>query len=162
MTHTPFILDKSVNNFCNKDLDNKLFTPPFSECDVLQLQELFVTCGIHTIKVRNVDDGRFIIQTILDSLNYYHNIGCITNKSGLATTVYDIINTIEFNKNSGNNNQATDLESFFSIYSCFDFIWVELTKSVQSMYSSEDIKKIFTMYHAQERMPVLIITYDQE
>ncbi len=156
---TPSILIKENHGFYD-ELDNKLFTLPFSENDVLKLQETFVSFGIHTIKTKNILDGREIIQTILNSLNYYHNIGCITDAQGLSTSVCDIINHIELQK-SRKGDLLIDLEDFLTIHPCFDFIWIELTKEMQNLYSAADIKKIFNIYHVEERMSVLIVMYQE-
>jgi hypothetical protein len=158
---TPSILGKQNHNFNDEHKDNTLFTLPFSEHDVLELQGLFVALGVHTIKTKNIIDGRRIIQTILQSLNYYHNIGSISDVSGLPINVCDVINHIKLQR-SQKGDLLIDLEAFFAVHPCFDFIWIEFTESMKNQYSAKDIKNIFEMYHAQERMSVLIVTYDEE
>ncbi|MDP3788009.1 MAG: hypothetical protein Q8Q60_01665 [Candidatus Chromulinivorax sp.] len=158
---TPSILGKQFLAFHDDNQDTKLFTFPFSEHDVLELQEIFVALGVHTIKAKNIVDGRRIITTILQSLNYYHNVGCITEMNQLPVNVCDILNHIILQK-SQRGDLLHDLEDFFSIYSYFDFIWIELTHDMKKQYAYEDIKNIFDMYHAEERMPVVIVTYDEE
>ena len=145
----------------NNHKDSKLFTLPFSEYDVLVLQEIFVTLGVHTIKVKNVADGRHIIQTILKSLNYYHNIGSVTKIDGLSVLVCDIMKHIGLQQ-SQRNNLLIDLEEFFAVHPCFDFIWIEFTQEIKNQCSADDIKKMFDMYHVEERMPVLIVMYEEE
>lgn len=160
---TPSIVNKKIHNFSQgHEEDNKLFTIPFSEHDVLALQEIFISCGVHTIKTKNVIDGRRIIQTILNSLNYYQNVGCIVDAflHTLPITVCDIISHIKSQKIQ-KNNLLIDLEEFFTEHPTFDFVWIELTQNIKNELSLEDIKKIFTMYHAEERMSVLIMTYDE-
>ena len=159
---TPSIINKKNHDFSYDHEDNKLFTIPFSEQDVLALQEIFVSCGVHTIKTKNVIDGRKIIQTILNSLNYYHNVGCVAETfiHKLPITVCDIISHIKIQKIK-KDNLLLDLEGFFAEHPCFDFIWIELTQDIKNQLSSDDIKKIFTMYHVEERMSVLIMTYDE-
>ncbi len=78
---TSFILGKHTQDFYDDYRSDKLFTLPFSEHDVLSLQEKFIALGVHIIKTKNVVDGRAIIQTILNSLNYYHNISCVTQSN---------------------------------------------------------------------------------
>lgn len=157
---TPFILGKQIHDFCSEHESSKLFTLPFSEHDVLQLQEMFVKPGLHLIKVKDVTDGRKIIQTILSSLNYYHNIGCITNVAELSPTVCNIINHIKLHK-PNSDNLLLELEDFFTVHACFDFIWIELTQGMKKQYSLKDIQKVFNMYHVDERMPVLIMMYEK-
>ncbi len=158
---TPSILGKHYFAFHDENQDPKLFTFPFSEHDVLELQETFVALGVHTIKVKNIVEGRRIMTTILESLNYYHNIGCVTQVAELPINTCDILSHITLQK-THKGDLLTDLEDFFSIYSCFDFIWIELTTDMKKQYAYEDIKNIFDMYHAEERMSVLIVTYDEK
>lgn len=153
------VFDDSENN---KDKNNnKLFTLPFSEQDVLALQATFVSLGIHTIKTKNIIDGRKIIETILKSLNYYHNVGCVTDVEQVPDTACDIVNHIKLQA-VNQNNLLLDLEDFFAVHPCFDFIWIEMTESMQNNFSIEDIKNTFNMYHVEERMPVLIMIYDEK
>ncbi len=158
---TPSIPGKQFFAFHNEDNNKKLFTLPFSEHDVLELQEIFVALGVHSIKTKNVVEGRRIITTILQSLNYYHNVGCVTEINKLPINICDVLSHIKLQK-SQKGNLLTDLEDFFSIHPCFDFIWIELTKDIKKEYAYKDIKNVFDMYHAQERMSVLIVTYDEE
>jgi hypothetical protein len=160
---TSSIFDKHEQNFCDNDhhhKDLKLFTLPFSEYDVLVLQEIFVTLGVHTIKTKNVIDGRQIIQTILKSLNYYHNVGSVTQIEGLPVFTCDIMKHIGL-QFSQRNNLLIDLEEFFAVHPCFDFIWIEFTQEIKSQCSIEDIKNLFDIYHVNERMPVLIVMYEE-
>ena len=156
---TSSIFNKKNNDFYSVDKNDFLFTLPFSEQDVLELQGIFVALGVHIIRTKNVLEGRTIIQTILNSLNYYHNIGCITNEQDLPVNVCDIINHIKLQK-SQHSDLLTNLEDFFSIHPCFDFVWIEFTKDIKNNYSQKDIKNLFDMYHVEERMPVVIVMYD--
>jgi hypothetical protein len=166
MTHTSTPLEHiQHHNPCYADCGNKkIFSLPFCQEDILQLQEIFVTCGIHRIQAKNVADGRKVIQTILHSLNYFHNIGSITQAAGLPNFVCDVIRHVEFD--AYHNQQPKDLyaylEQFLTVHPCFDFMWVELSVSMQQQYSLASITKMFEMYHVQERMPVVIVTYEEE
>ena len=157
---TSSIFHKHDNDF--KDITHeKLFSLPFSEEDVLELQEIFVTLGVHIIKVKNVIEGRQILKIILNSLNYYNNIGCITQEKDIPVSVCDILNHIVLEKIE-KGDLLTNLEDFLAVHPCFDFIWIELTKNIKKELSYKAIKNIFDMYHVEERMPVLILTYDEE
>ena len=68
---TPSIFRKKAHEFQTVTHNETIFTIPFSEQDVLELQGIFVALGVHTIKTKNIIDGRQIITTILNSLNYY-------------------------------------------------------------------------------------------
>jgi hypothetical protein len=160
-TSTP-LQHTSNNDLCsNNDCSNKkIISLPFCEHDALRLQEIFVTCGVHTITTKNSSDGRKIIQTILHSLNYFHNIGCLTQLQGLPSFVCDIAKHVALEQTQ--NNLLLDLETFLTVHPCFDFIWIELSQAMQKKYPIEALTKNFEMYHVQERMPVVFVLYDQE
>lgn len=162
---TPFIFGKQeIHNGLQEDHQDevKLFMIPFLEHDVLDLQAMFVKPGIHVIKVKNILDGRIIIKTILDSLNYYRNIGFISQENkNIELLGYNIMSHINL-KTKSDHDFLIDVEKFFSDHSCFDFIWVEFSQDIEKKCSLQDLKKIFTMFHAQERMPVLIIQYEKQ
>lgn len=152
------LLDKHYDNLACSD-DIQTFNFDLSEQDVLHLQEKFLTFGIHTIKTTNVTTGRKILRSVVGSLKYYQNIGIITYESDIDKKVYDILTDI---KNQGlmTHNIIADLEDFFMVHTCFDFVWVEFSKSLSVDYAIH-LKNIFTMYYAQERMPVIFVMYDQ-
>ena len=145
--------------------NHKVFQPynsfnlPLTEESVLMLQKTFVTCGIQIIKIDTVYQGRIIIKTILDSLKFFDNIGCITFVPDLPVSVCNIINHIRLEKYD-QVNLCIDLEDFLTIHPCFDFIWIEYTEQLQKKYTLHDLKKLFEMYHVQERMPVIIVQYE--
>lgn len=150
--------DNNVLLQCNKLFKNKIFTLPFTESDVLYLQDMFISPGIHEIRTTTIKQGRCIMQTILDSLKYFHAIGCITNESGLSDFVCDIQRHIALDS-SYNHDAIANLEYFLTIHPCFDFIWIELTDKIAHMYTIDHIKNIFNMYQANERMSVIIVQY---
>lgn len=157
---TSSVFRTSIHDVIEEHHHEKSFSIPFNEYDVLQLQAIFVQPGIHVIKTKNIVDGRKVITTILNSLNYYHNIGCITDINGLSDEVYDIVAHLQLRKYQ-HENSLVDLEDFFAIYPCFDFIWIEYGESIEKKYALQDIKKIFNMFHVEERMPVLVVKYDE-
>ncbi len=161
------ISTSSIFNKYDYDFDSvvheKLFKLPFSEQDLLELQEIFVTLGMHIIKVKDMIEGRQIVKIILNSLKYYHNIGCITDVTDLPVNVCNITSHIALQcLQNKQGNSLLNLETFLNTHPCFDFIWIELTKNIKKEYSYKTMKNIFDMYHIEERMPVLIVTYENE
>ncbi len=150
---------KSIKNDHDYNHD-RFFALPLSEQDALQLQAVFINCGVHVVKMKNIIEGRKIVKTILHSLNYFHNIGCISNYHHLPVFVCDIIKHIEFEKLG--DDLLDNLEHFLTIHPCFDFIWFEFSQVMQKKYTLQNIQNIFEMYHVKDRMPVVIIVYDEE
>lgn len=157
---TPSILNEHYNNFeSNYQKSIRTFNVDLSEQDVLSLQEIFLTFGIHCIQTDNVKSGRKIINTILGSLKYYQNIGAVTDVTGLDTTVSDILVDIKM-QGIYSGDVIVDLENFFMIHACFDFIWVELSGALLEQ-DIINLKNVFNMYYVQERMPVIFMMYNQ-
>ncbi|MBP6869740.1 hypothetical protein KBC04_02575 [Candidatus Babeliales bacterium] len=159
---TPSMLSKQAQDLSDENHHHeKLFTFPFAEYDVLELQAIFIQTGIHVIKTKNIFDGRKIVTTILKSLNYYHNIACITEQVEVPSLAYDVMGHINMQKYR-KDNLLIDLEDFFVMHPCFDFIWIELSETIENKYKLQDLKEIFNMFHVEERMPVLIVQYENK
>ena len=111
--------------------------------------------------IKNLKKIYHIIKIILDSLNYYHNIGCVAQGQEIPVNTCDILKHIALEKIE-KGDLLTNLEDFLAIHPCFDFIWIEFTENLKKEFSYKAVKNIFDMYHVEERMPVLIVTYDEE
>lgn len=158
---TTSILDRYSHETRFGDKNNiKYFSNQLTEQDILELQNIFLTCGMHFIQTNNVESGRKIITTILGSLKYYNNIGAITEIAGLQESIFDIFMHIKIDGLSSGNIVA-DLENFFIIHACFDFIWIEFTGLLAELDITY-LKNIFDMHHVQDSMPVIFVMYDQK
>ena len=157
---TTSMLDTHNNDSCNEDKEIKYFDSQFSENDVLELQQMFVTFGVHSIKTKDVQSGRKIIQTILGSLKHFQNVGAITHVPGLENSICDILVYIKM-QGFCSDDISVDLENFFTIHPCFDFIWVEFANGLE-IKDVASIKNIFEMYHAQDQMPVIFVMYEND
>ena len=155
---TPSILSTSYNSFCDNIKETKSFNFQLSEQDVLELQEIFLTFGMHYIKTQNIESGRNIINTILGSLKYYQSIGAITDQAGLQEPVCDILVDMKM-QGYYLDTILVNLENYFTVHAGFDFIWVELSASLLDQ-DIMNIKNIFDMYHVQESMPVIFVMYN--
>jgi len=149
------------NEFFFENENMKYFDTQFSEKDVIELQEMFLTFGIHCIKIKDVQSGREIIKTILGSLNHFKNIGAITYASGLQDFVCDILVHIKMQEPHYFDDIFIDLEIFFTMHACFDFIWIEFTDNLL-IRNFEGLKNIFEMYHVNNQMPVIFMMYENE
>lgn len=155
-------LEEVNNDPYNSNKDAVFFDTPFSELEILQLQQIFLTYGISTIKTKNVARGRLIIATILNSLKYYHHIGCITKESNLDEKFYNVYQAIQKHQNKNCSiSLSCALEDFFTVNPYFDFIWIELTNELKNTSLCTNVKKIFDMYYVQQRMPVILMTYEE-
>ena len=157
---TTSMLDTHHKNAYNEDSEIKYFGTDFTEQNILELQQMFVTFGMHYIKTKNIQSGRKIIETILGSLKHFQNVGAITHAPGLQDSICDILVYIKM-QGFYSDDISIDLENFFTIHACFDFIWIEFTSLLQTK-DLDQIKNIFEMYHAQDQMPVIFVMYDDD
>ena len=89
-----------------------------AEEDILKLQDLFLTNGIHTILVPTLTEGRNLIYTFLDALRCYNEVGCFTKHSlPLKKDFFNITGHLQ--------NTLITTEHYFSQDFNFDFIWIE-------------------------------------
>jgi len=157
---TSSMINKYKNESYGQKNNNNFFDTKFSEKDVLELQAMFLTFGIHVIKTKNVHSGRVIMETILGSLKYFKNIGAVTYVSSLPNFACDILEYIKI-QGFVSDDMIPDLENFFTMHSCFDFIWVEFTGALYIEYF-DGIKNIFETYHVQDQMPIIFVMYENE
>lgn len=107
---------------------SRIFREPFSESDVLYLHNLFLTPGKHTIHVDNINQGRLIIRNLLDSLQYYQKVACLSLQDApLPNGVVDILATLVAEDYLVNTDQLT---LFFLDHFYYDFVWIEETNDL--------------------------------
>src|SRR3989338_7318967 len=114
----------NINTSCTA----KIFKKPFSENDVLYLQDIFLTPGVHQIYVSSVSKGRTVITDVLASLRYYQNAACLSlAELQITNGVYDIVQTLVADDYLVNSDSLTlfFLDSFY-----FDFLWIEESQAL--------------------------------
>ena len=158
---TSSTFSKRMNDRYNSNEEPVFFDFPFSELDILELQNKFLTFGLHHIKTTNVQSGRSMVATILKSLNYYQNVGSITQEGGNLFESHDIYQQVKYNESYNEENLSTALELFFTVNPHFDFVWIELTKELKNINIAMNIEKVFKMCHADERLPVILLSYEK-
>ncbi|MCX5923178.1 MAG: hypothetical protein NTU89_01280 [Candidatus Dependentiae bacterium] len=137
----------------------KNFNPPFCDFQIIELQNIFMTPRIHKITVKNITSGRSLINTFLNSLNYYHNVGCLTAiPICLDLQTVDMYQLIQEYTQSFEIDRA--IEDFFVEHSYFDFVWIEMTKDLLDQFSLQDIKRMCEILTVNESIPVIMIHYE--
>jgi len=134
--------DRSAGIFYN----NNSITYYFSEETIIDLQDKFLTPGLHTIIVPNVIVGRTLIVKILKSLNYYHTIGCLSETALESDAIFSL-----------SYYQETTLDNILT--ECFyDFIWIECTKKFIQSLTLYDEKKFYT---TTSKIPIIAVAYQE-
>lgn len=101
-----------------------------TEEDILFLQDIFLTNGLHHIKVPSVLSGRTIIYKFLRSMNYYHHVTCLTCNDDfpLKKTVGNLFQLLK--RACGQEPSYEHIENYFLEQWFADFMWVELSEDL--------------------------------
>jgi len=134
---------------------------PFSEQQILLLQEKFLTNGFQYIKVKNIMAGRNIIQLFLDSLGVYHDIAAITLSNmrlpNYITHVYRELANEGFLDPFGQQY----LDDYFIDNFYFDFVWIEATQELfNSSHWFNDFQDKLMSFKINEHIPIIVVSYD--
>lgn len=137
----------------------KSFNLPLGDFQIIELQNIFMKPTIHEITVKNMSSGRSLINIILKSLRYYHNIGCLTAiPICLDDQTIDMYQLIQKYTQSFQIDRA--IEDFFVDHSYFDFVWIEMAKDLLDQFSLQDIKRMCEILTIHESIPVIMIHYE--
>ncbi len=129
-----------------------------SEDDILFLQDIFLTNGVHAINVADVRVGRSIVHSMLQSLNFYQAVACMTcdQTTPLAESIIDVYSFLS-NKNYDLSYEEVEhffIEEFFS-----DFLWIELSEKLINTslfaYSFQALNEL----DMPRRIPIVTLSY---
>lgn len=130
--------------------------------DILFLQDIFLTNGLHHIGVSDLVSGRMIVSRLLRSMNYHHELACLTNSwdPPLKKTVLDIYNSLV--DYCGQDASYDEIEEFFLEQYCADFMWVEISKDLLHIpmagYALQAVYKLEIAHH----IPIVAVSYQNE
>ena len=133
---------------------------PLSEQAILEIQEKFLVNGFQYLKARSIQEGRSIIETFLQTLNFYHNVACLTTVKKLplyeATDIYAVLEVGGYL----DSFEQQYLEEYFVEHFYFDFMWVEATTEMLISDWFEEVKKTLINSAIDQHIPILICVYD--
>ena len=129
-----------------------------TEDDILYLQDIFLTNGMHAIKVPDVQSGRSIIYAVLQSLNFYQMVSCMTciGEPPLKTSVVDVYSLVS---RAYHEAPYEEIESFFIEDFFSDFLWIELS---QDLINTTTLVHSFHALYSLDmfrRMPIIALSY---
>jgi hypothetical protein len=158
---------KDISFFNEKDsyVLNKLtfMKNALTDTDILELQEKFLSNGLHHITVPTIADGRTLIFTFLNSLSLFLNTpACVTASDLLLPST--IINVYEQLTQQEYFNKADIgyMHTFFFEQFYCDFIWVEMTSSLVNLNWYVEFEHIFLDLHIAKDIPMLVINYEND
>lgn len=134
----------------------KFFNVPLSDANIISLQNLLMTPSVHYIKTENVATGRFLMNTFLDALNHYHNIGCLT-----VVDNYNLkSNILDFATLKTEQHQLIDtIENFCIENPYIDFVWVELTETLLNQISPNQLNRFCELFGSTGQTPVIMMSF---
>lgn len=126
---------------------------------IIELQDIFLTPGIHVIDVEFLQEGRDIIQKFLSALRCYQAVGCLTQHGQeLTRDIFDIHHyLLMYGFLEGKN--GNDLEQFFTQDFNFDFIWIEKKNNETSDWCHYFEQRI-ARYDIRSRVPIILLLYN--
>lgn len=136
---------------------SKVVNSPFTEKDILDLQDDFLSNGFHYLKVNDIKTGRRVIHTFLHSLkSYYHDIGCLSVADvylpDAITDIYEILEWYGYLKENY-------LENFFIDQWYFDFLWIEATEELLLTSWFCTFSQLVEDFSFNKEIPIFIISY---
>ena len=137
-----------------------LVQEPFSDSDLIDLQEKFLTNGFQYLKARNIAKGRLLIGSFLKSLNLYHDVAYLSLDHSLyfphsIGNVYDELSIGGFL----NSFKPYYLEEyFFDFY--YDFMWIEANQELLLSPWFEDVISKMISMGIDQQIPIVVVVYD--
>lgn len=125
----------------------KYFKAPYSESDILELQNLFLVEGLHEIGVSSLTEGRQLIDTFLNSLHYYYYPACFTTQGLKNRKNLDIYREL----------QSKNIEVFLCENLQIDFLWVEMPAKKEEKAKCVDFIKKCQSLQLEKKMPILVL-----
>jgi hypothetical protein len=123
MKFISYNLDSKINP--SYLLKNKL---TITEQEILELQDLFLSNGMHCLAVPTLKEGRSLMYTFLNALHCYNAVSCITKIGGLRKNTFDVYSYLQQCGYLEEKN-LIHLEKFLTEEFDVDFLWIECKKS---------------------------------
>lgn len=118
-----------------------------SEQQILELQDLFLTNGIHHIAVPSLKEGRALVYKFIDALRCYSNIVCFTaNGDSLRKSIFDMKSYLD----------DTDLNHFLIEEFDFDFVWLE--RDSRNLAGSIKIEEKLSELNFDHHVPIIVLS----
>jgi len=132
---------------------------PFSDTDILDLQDAFLNNGLHYIKVNDINSGRALIRLFLNSLNFYHNVAAVTvDSKPLDESATDLYSDLMLGGYL-EKDARYKLEEFFLEQFYHDFVWVEAAEELLSNSWATEFFRQMTHFKLDQLIPILIVSY---
>lgn len=162
MRKVDWLYHDSSRAFINHIHEINLIKQPFSDKDILEIQEKFLCNGFQYLKGQNIGQGRKIIYTFLESLAAYHDVACLTLDpqplgEGITDLYAELCGGGYLNSFDPHYFEEYLIEQFY-----FDFVWIEATRSLLMSPWFEHIKEKMLEAAIDEQIPLLVFVYSEQ
>lgn len=139
-----------------------LITEPFSDGDIFDLQEKFLSNGFQYLKAKDLIRGRSIIYAFLKSLGLYHEVACLTleYQPPLLPEIIDLYYELNVG-NYLNNFEPYYLDEFFFDQFYYDFVWIEASRKLLMSGWFETVKKKMIDMALDQHIPIIVVVYEE-
>jgi hypothetical protein len=135
-----------------------------SEHEILSLQELFLTNGVHRVVSYDLFTGRTLIEIFLQAMEpHYHEKACLTSHTPmLDASVTDLYTLLQLYVGSSKDDLTEYLEEFFTEQFYLDFIWIEETTYLRSLPWYPLFLETMLALKLDHQLPIIIFSYTEE
>lgn len=130
----------------------------FSEKEIIEIQDYFLTPGIHTIKFKDVSLGRLFLDSFLPLLSSYTkgaylSLVDLSPSCGLVSLYRELIGACEH----GDTNVLEDymLTSFY-----YDYLIIEETEELKRAGWYQRFRALLEKYNYVSTAPIVIFNYE--
>jgi len=140
----------------------KKITLPYSEHDIMEIQDAFLTNGYHAIQVENVVQGRLLLNTFLRALNCYRDLAVLTLVDTIPAHndlhVYDIYKELVCDGYLPLFNDE-QIDTFFLDSFYFDFMWIEATQELLAADWFTEFEQKLIDLKIDQHIPIIFVSY---
>lgn len=135
-----------------------------SEVDILDLQDRFLTNGVHRVTSYDLFTGRTLVDIFLQAMApHYHEKACLTMQTlTLDSSVLDLSTMLQLFVGGAQEDPTEHLEEFFTEQLYADFIWIEETASLRAQPWYSVLLETIVTLQLDHHVPIIIFSYETE
>jgi hypothetical protein len=159
-----------MKRFCEQVKQNRMPQGSFScyqqlsERDILELQDLFLTNGMHRVTSYDLFTGRTLVDVFLEAMApHYHEKACLTTQTfTLDSAVLDLYTLLQLFVGGAQEDPTEHLEEFFTEQLYADFMWIEETASLRAQPWYPVLLETMCTLKLDHHLPIIIFSYETE
>ena len=135
-----------------------------SEAEILDLQELFLSTGIHRIVSYDLYTGRTLVEFFLQAMaHHYNEKACLSlHALTLDTPILDVYSLVQLFVEDMQEDPAVFFEEFFTEQLYADFLWIEETAHLRAQQWYGAFLEALSLLRFDRQIPIVIISYESD